>query len=175
MPYEALLDPDPDTPFIHSLQHDLQSFIWVLFYLMALDNKSPYTYHAFFPEFPSNLNWTGTQKYVLWTNQNKVWTRVAKEVAGHPLWNAVSRLREELLSFKGNDDAFATLYDQFDAILAEEAEVVRGISIKRKMPDSGHDEVSIHKKMRPKTKIHYTPTEEQEKEEEEEEEEDGDL
>ena len=54
--------------------------------------------------------------------------------------------------------------------------MVRGNLIKWKMPDNGHDEVPIHKKMCPKTKIHYTPTREKEKEEvEEEEEEDGDL
>ena len=85
MPYEVLLDPDPAVPFNHSLQHDLQSFIWVLFYLMAHDNKFPLTYHSFFLELPSNLNMTGLQRFALWTNQNRVWARVAKEIAGHPL------------------------------------------------------------------------------------------
>jgi hypothetical protein len=113
-------NPKDTTPFRHAVDHDLESFVFIILYMAVMTPGYPDALEHFFEslrvEEDISLISLSVSKRAFWTDMAKQWSEMAGLLKSHPLWTVIQELHDVLDDFRGKEDAskeYQELYEDF--------------------------------------------------------------
>lgn len=160
----AYLPWSPDnTPFRHAVDHDLESFVWVLLHLAVSTPEYEKAKSYLARRLPqlgavdTDITMFSGEKHMFWVDTLKGWSDMGSLLQDHPLWNATNALHKTIIKYRNNKNTTTTasLYEGFAKILDSAAEEL-SVTESRKRPFEPSTPPKTSRK-RVKTIVYRTP------------------